>query len=74
MLRHRLVLSYDAVADAVPMDHILNRVLQTVPLPQVSPRQRAGGPPEVTQGAPSQQPLIYGTSAPPQNPWGERSA
>jgi MoxR-like ATPase len=38
VLRHRLVLSYDAVADAVPMDHILTRVLQTVPLPQVSSR------------------------------------
>jgi MoxR-like ATPase len=38
VLRHRLVLSYDAVADAVPMDHILSRVLQAVPLPQVSSR------------------------------------
>jgi MoxR-like ATPase len=38
VLRHRLVLSYDAVADAVPIDHILSRVLQTVPLPQVSSR------------------------------------
>ncbi len=27
VLRHRLVLSYDAVADAVPMDHIISRVL-----------------------------------------------
>ena len=38
VLRHRLVLSYDAVADAVPMDHIISRVLATVPLPQVSAR------------------------------------
>ncbi|MFC5948438.1 AAA family ATPase [Pseudonocardia lutea] len=38
VLRHRLVLSYDAVADQVPMDHILQRVLQTVPLPQVTAR------------------------------------
>ncbi|MBV9314649.1 MAG: MoxR family ATPase [Pseudonocardia sp.] len=38
VLRHRLVLSYDAVADAVPIDHIIARVLQTVPLPQVSSR------------------------------------
>ncbi|MBP2368567.1 AAA family ATPase [Pseudonocardia parietis] len=37
-LRHRLVLSYDAVADQVPVDHIVSRVLQTVPLPQVSAR------------------------------------
>jgi MoxR-like ATPase len=38
VLRHRLVLSYDAVADAVPMDHIISRVLATVPLPQVAAR------------------------------------
>jgi MoxR-like ATPase len=38
VLRHRLVLSYDALADAVPLDHLIARVLQTVPLPQVSAR------------------------------------
>jgi MoxR-like ATPase len=38
VLRHRLVLSYDALADAVPIDHIINRVLQVIPLPQVSAR------------------------------------
>ncbi|MFC5994469.1 AAA family ATPase [Pseudonocardia hispaniensis] len=38
VLRHRLVLSYDAVADQVPIDHIISRVLQTVPLPQVTAR------------------------------------
>jgi MoxR-like ATPase len=38
VLRHRLVLSYDALADAVPLDHIITRVLQTIPLPQVSAR------------------------------------
>lgn len=42
VLRHRLVLSYDALADAVPLDHIINRVLQTVPLPQVSARPQGG--------------------------------
>ncbi len=71
VLAHRIVLSYDAIADGVPATHAVRRVLQTVPLPQVSPRQRAGGPPEVTQGAaPSQQPLVYGTNAPQQNPVG----
>jgi MoxR-like ATPase len=45
VLRHRLVLSYDALADGVPAEHVVRRVLQTIPLPQVSPRQRAGGPP-----------------------------
>jgi len=42
VLRHRLVLSYDALADGVPVEHIVTRVLQTVPLPQVSARPPAG--------------------------------
>ncbi|MGI8532907.1 MAG: AAA family ATPase [Geodermatophilaceae bacterium] len=41
VLRHRLVLSYDALADGVPLEHIVKRVLQTVPLPQVTPRQKS---------------------------------
>jgi MoxR-like ATPase len=47
VLRHRLVLSYDAVADAVPVDHIVGRVLATVPMPQVTAR------PAVPAGAPT---------------------
>jgi MoxR-like ATPase len=43
VLRHRLVLSYDALADGVPADHVVRRVLQTVPLPQVSARQQRSG-------------------------------
>jgi len=76
VLAHRLVLSYDAVADGIPAAHAVRRVLQTVPLPQVAPRQRAGGPVDTTggPGAAPQPPLVYGQSAPPQTPWGERSA
>jgi MoxR-like ATPase len=75
VLAHRLVLSYDAVADGIPSAHAVRRVLQTVPLPQVAPRQRANGPLEVRPGTPPQQPLVYGQAAPQQqNPWGERSA
>jgi MoxR-like ATPase len=37
VLRHRLVLSYDALADGVDVDTILGRFLQSVPLPQVMP-------------------------------------
>ena len=40
VLRHRLVLSYDALADGVPADHIVKRIVQTVPLPQVAPARR----------------------------------
>jgi len=74
VLAHRLVLSYDAIADGVPATHAVRRLLQAVPLPQVAPRQRAGGP------VPQSPPLVYGQSAPPQPPsgepprWGERSA
>jgi MoxR-like ATPase len=76
VLRHRLVLSYDALADGVPADHIVKRIVQTVPLPQVAPRQRAGGygpsqpgGPHVPQapvfGVPTAGPMQFG---PPQGP------
>ncbi|MGH3791269.1 MAG: AAA family ATPase, partial [Pseudonocardiaceae bacterium] len=44
VLRHRLVLSYDALADGVPVEHIVTRVLQTVPLPHISARPASPGP------------------------------
>jgi MoxR-like ATPase len=54
VLRHRLVLSYDAIADQVPVDHILQRVLATVPLPQVTARpQAAPQAPPVPQAPPA---------------------
>jgi MoxR-like ATPase len=56
VLRHRLVLSYDAIADGVPMDHIIGRVVGAVPLPQVSARPQGsaqGGPQYSGAGAPS---------------------
>jgi MoxR-like ATPase len=53
VLRHRLVLSYDALADGVPADHIVKRVIQTVPLPQVAPRQHAGGYGPSSPGGPT---------------------
>jgi MoxR-like ATPase len=39
VLRHRLVLSYDALADDIPADRIVERIMQSVPPPTVSPRQ-----------------------------------
>jgi MoxR-like ATPase len=58
ILRHRLVLSYDALADDIPADHIVSRVLATVPPPTVAPRQSATPGPAMAQtagrvGAPS---------------------
>jgi MoxR-like ATPase len=62
VLRHRLVLSYDALADGVPAEHVVHRVLQSVPLPQVTPRQRATGGPYGAQGGYAA-PLAPGTGA-----------
>lgn len=41
VLRHRLVLSYDALADEVAPDTIIEQVMAGVPLPTVAPRQAA---------------------------------
>ncbi|BBZ67029.1 MAG: MoxR family ATPase [Mycolicibacterium insubricum] len=40
VLRHRLVLSYDALADEISPDTVINRILQTVALPQVNAVQQ----------------------------------
>ena len=45
VLRHRLVLSYDALADEVSPEDIITKVLQTVGLPQVAPQAIAPVPP-----------------------------
>jgi MoxR-like ATPase len=45
ILRHRLVLSYDALADDISADRIIERVLATVPMPTVAARQSATPPP-----------------------------
>jgi len=39
VLRHRLLLTYDALAAQVTVDDVINRVLATVPPPRVAPRQ-----------------------------------
>ena len=43
VLRHRLVLSYEALADGVDADAIVRRVLATVVMPRVAPRQFDAG-------------------------------
>ncbi|HEV7898750.1 MAG TPA: MoxR family ATPase [Planosporangium sp.] len=60
ILRHRLVLSYDALADDIPADHIVDRVLAAVPLPTVAPRQNAAG-----VGAPLGAPVNGFAAGPP---------
>ena len=47
VLRHRLVLTYDALADEISAEIVINRILQTVGLPQVNavPQQGHSVPP-----------------------------
>jgi MoxR-like ATPase len=64
ILRHRLVLSYDALADGVPAEYVVERVLATVPMPTVAPRQSAdlrptSGPAAPPAGAHHQGPPPY---------------
>jgi MoxR-like ATPase len=40
VLRHRLVLSYEALADNVTSDDIIDRILATIPLPDIVLRER----------------------------------
>lgn len=44
VLRHRLVLTYDALADEVTADTVVRRVLEAVPLPQISAVPAQAGP------------------------------
>ena len=44
VLRHRLVLTYDALADEVSADTVVRRVLEAVPLPQISAVPVQAGP------------------------------
>jgi MoxR-like ATPase len=39
ILRHRLILSYDAIAEGVTTDMVINQLLATVPAPHVTPKQ-----------------------------------
>ena len=38
VLRHRLILTYEAIARDVTVEQVLNRLLSTVPATQISPR------------------------------------
>jgi len=70
VLRHRLVLSYDALADEVDADTVITRVLQTIGLPQVSAQPLNTVPSAPTQAGPqhpNNQP-----HQPPQQPVGQQ--
>jgi MoxR-like ATPase len=40
VLRHRLVLSYEALADGVGPDDVIDRILEAVPVPELALRER----------------------------------
>ena len=42
VIRHRLVLSYEALSDNVDSDVILERIMDAIPLPEVTSREHAG--------------------------------
>ncbi|MEV0033296.1 MoxR family ATPase [Nocardia sp. NPDC050793] len=66
VLRHRLVLSYDALADEISPEDVIKRVLQTVGLPQVAPQAvHSGGQAAPAPGA-SQPPHQQQIPQPPQ--------
>ncbi len=51
VLRHRIVLSYEALADGISADDLLTPLLDSIPLPDLPLRERrthAGGPPWTT--------------------------
>jgi MoxR-like ATPase len=39
VLRHRIVLSYEALAEGVETDQVIGEVLQAIPVPQIAPSQ-----------------------------------
>jgi MoxR-like ATPase len=51
VLRHRLVLTYDALADEISAESVINRIMQTVALPQVNAIPQQGQP--VPAGVPA---------------------
>ena len=60
VLRHRLVLSYEALAQGVDEDQILARILSTVPAPRVSPAQTGTPEPSAPVPPPPGQPAPAG--------------
>ncbi len=53
VLRHRLILSYDALAESVTTDDIIRQVLAKVPAPSVTPRQDDAHPTQTPATGPN---------------------
>jgi MoxR-like ATPase len=61
ILRHRLVPSYEALAQGLSVEHLLTRLLSTVPAPRVSPSQD----PAAAPSSPTSPPTSVVPPAPP---------
>jgi len=62
VLRHRVMLSYDALADGIGVDEVIDRVLRTTPGPRVAPHQDEAGRPAGSTTAPPVLPAAPGVS------------
>ncbi|MEJ7583701.1 MAG: hypothetical protein WKF43_06315, partial [Acidimicrobiales bacterium] len=74
VLRHRLVLSYEALAQATTADQILARVLSTVPAPRIAPADRGLYDQDTrlrpsAHPVPGPAPLVPVPGSPPPDPW-----
>jgi len=68
VLRHRLVLSYEALAQGLSVDQLLTRLLSTVPAPRVAPSQdpaMVGSGTTSTMPAPPAPPASMAPAPPP---------
>ncbi len=56
ILRHRIVLSYEALAQGIGVEHVLVRVLSTVPAPRIAPSQAPSAASRLAPTAPTPPP------------------
>jgi MoxR-like ATPase len=62
VLRHRIVLSYEALAQSLSIDHVLARLLSTVPAARIAPSQRTTAEQPPGSGRPFAPPSTAETS------------
>jgi MoxR-like ATPase len=65
ILRHRIVLSYEALAQGLGVEHVLVRVLSTVPAPRIAPSQAPSAASRVAPTATPSAPTPDAPTPPP---------
>jgi MoxR-like ATPase len=63
VLRHRIVLSYEALAQNLTTDHLLARILGTVPAPRIAPSVQPATPATVFEAVTPAAAATYGPPA-----------